>query len=97
MDIFYKKHEVAKFFYKLDKDSILETIPKEHYKSQQNYPNKTEWRWRVYKINDNNIIEISFKEPNLNRKYLDKFGKWIEYDLNNEFDKFICEQYYYYC
>jgi hypothetical protein len=96
--IFYKKHEVAKFFYKLDKDSILETIPANHYKLQQNMPDKTEWRWRLYNINENyNFIEISFKEPNSNRKFLDKFGKWIEYNLSNDYDKFIQKQFYYYC
>jgi hypothetical protein len=96
--IFFKKHEVAKFFYKLDKDSILETIPTNHYKSPQNMPDKTEWRWRLYNINENyNFIEISFKEPNSNRKFLDKFGKWIEYNLSNDYDKFIQKQFYYYC
>ncbi len=96
MSIFYKKNELPVEYYKLDKYSILSTIPEEHYKTAQNFPNKTEWRWRLFNINNRSVIEISYKEPNKEREYLNKYGKWITYEEVTEFNNYLEDQYYVY-
>lgn len=83
----------------LQKKEILSSIPKnaiEHEnKTLQN--EKTEYRWRILNIEEieNEIIEISIKEPNKNRLFMTQSGIWKEYD-NNNFDKYVVKSYYYY-
>jgi hypothetical protein len=84
----------------LSKDEILESIPKNAFKKQNSGLAKIniEWRWRIFKIpnRENTLIEISFKKPNDKRMYIDKSGKWINSEVDKEFDKFVIDEYYVY-
>ncbi len=59
---------------------------------------KTEWRWRFYKIDSKIIVEMSYKEINSDRLYLNKNGEWITGDINtiNSYAKYIVKELYYY-
>jgi len=58
---------------KYSKEEILKAIPKEAVENQNIELGLllVEWRWRfLKKINTKNIVEISYKNPNENRLYL---------------------------
>lgn len=57
-----------------------------------------EIRWRIFKLPNrkNDMIEMSNKEPNADRKYLTYDGKWINYDELPELNPFVIKSYYYY-
>ena len=84
----------------LSKEEILESIPKDALKKQNCDLAKTntEWRWRIFKIpnKENTLIEISFKNPNDKRMYIDKNGKWKNSEVGKEFDVFVIDEYYVY-
>ena len=56
----------------------------------------TEWRWVFYTINGRKMIEISKKDPNKNRTFIDNTGLWINFPLDTSLDKYIVDAYYYY-
>ena len=56
-----------------------------------------EWRWRFFKIDERNFIEISQKYPDQERKYIDNTGKWIECNIGDEWNKYCVSSKYYYC
>lgn len=100
-NIFIKQSDSNKNINKniiLNKKLLLESMPK----TCTNKPDlelvkiKTEWRWRFFKINDIDIVEISYKEPNCDRKYINNKGVWCNYDMDAFYDKFIVKIYYYY-
>lgn len=82
----------------LSKKDILQSIPEGYVKSENKIKQKnhTEWRWRIYNIDNNIYTEISKLEPNCKRQFFDNTGNMIDYDLDNSFDKYITEQYFYY-
>lgn len=49
----------------------------------------TEWRWRFLNIGDRKLVEISRKNPNGQRTYIDNTGKWINISLDQEWDKYV--------
>lgn len=55
-----------------------------------------EWRWRFYKIDNLQLIEISKLEYTKNRLYMNAAGDWIEYDIDKTFDQYIIKTFYYY-
>lgn len=96
-DIFIKQSEKYKE-HKLKKEDILKMIPSS-YVEKENLELKKymiEWRWRIFLINNKTFTEISKVEPNKNRVFLNKYNKWIEYNDNNLYDKFIIKQFYCY-
>jgi len=56
----------------------------------------TEWRWRFFNINDSKKVEISKKDPLTKRQYKLPNGEWIEYDMDNYYDKYVYKSCYYY-
>jgi len=57
---------------------------------------RTEWRWRFFNFNGRQLIEISWKEPNTDRVYVDNTGRWINYSLDKEWEKYITNAKYFY-
>ncbi len=84
----------------LSKKEIIESIPVNYLKNQNEDLAKinAEWRWRFFKFpnKNNEVVEISFKPPNENRKYINKNGEWVERDISKDFDKFMISEYYHY-
>jgi hypothetical protein len=83
----------------LSKEEILSSIPNNSFDSEQKdlQEIKTEYRWRIMNIEnvENEIIEISIKNPNENRSYLNQRGEWIEYD-SQIYDKYVTKSFYHY-
>lgn len=78
--------------------TVLDTIPKNHYKKPRhdlNKNNMTEWRWRILLLEDKKSVEISYMYNNI-RMYLNNYGRWIQKTVPPEFDDFVIEEYYYY-
>jgi hypothetical protein len=76
--------------------SIKNAIPQPNFKEPQlDKLSYTEWRWRFLNINNKQLVEISFKEPDKPRKYIDKYGRWAALELEN-YDQYVVEQYYAY-
>jgi hypothetical protein len=90
--------------YKIDYQSILETIPQNsHIEPQENLNKMIETRWRFLSIplpNEpnkfKNVVEISRRRPDCPREYLNKCTKWIITTVDPIFDQFLVKQYYYY-
>lgn len=102
-NIFIKQTELSndqnKQNIKYSKSEILKSIPEDSVKhiDSELAKTKTEWRWRFFKIqNKNDIIEISFKKPNENRKFINKNGDWINFDIDNTFDQYVIDSFYHY-
>mgnify|MGYP000555980452 CR=1 FL=1 len=84
----------------LSKNEILKSIPNNHFKKADDIMAKTniEWRWRIFKFPNktNEVIEISFKKPNEDRKYINKFGEWVVRNISSKYDKYVIDEYYAY-
>jgi hypothetical protein len=82
----------------LSLENILKTIP--NYSSS--VPNKelqkthTERRWKFFEIDNRKLIEISQKNPNEDRLYLNSAGQWIKFKMDNCWDHFLIDVKYYY-
>ena len=85
---------------KITYTNILNIIPDGSMKQQLNNWEKkfkTEWRWRFLKFDNRSVVEISFiKNDNIKRVYFNRYGKWVEREIDPLFDKFVDEVYYYY-
>jgi len=79
-------------------EELLKTIPHDRltYSIPSYADTHTEWRWRILKINDKKVLEVSKKLPNEERKFLDKYYEWKEYNLPLKYNDCVLEQYYYY-
>ena len=84
----------------LSKKNIFDNIPQNAQKIEnpELRQTKTEWRWRIFSFphKKNEVIEISFQKPNNERLYIDKNGNWIPYNLDNIYDQFVTDIFYYY-
>jgi hypothetical protein len=91
----------------LSKNEILSSIPQNALEQEDiNLSlSKIELRWRIFKIPniENEIIEISQKEPNKNRLYMNQNGNWVEYNDNDKnkdkydkYEQYIVKKFYYY-
>jgi hypothetical protein len=80
------------------KKDILNTIPEEHYYEKNNELSiiKIEWRWRFYKINDKEYIEISKKQHGNKRLYINNDYEWVERNISNIFNTYITKEIYAY-
>ncbi len=87
---------------KLTYTSIFESIPENKLETPiKNWNNKykTEWRWRFLRIIYQNIeryvVEISYTNNN-KRLYFNRFGEWVEREVNSFYDQFVEKTYYVY-
>lgn len=90
-DIFVKaKNEI-------DIESISAMIPKNSTNKENKEKQKTmtEWRWRFMNI-DKIKVEISYKEPNKKRKYLNNDGEWIDANIMGLYYRFLIMDYFHY-
>lgn len=85
--------------------NIMNVIPKDSYeKPIDNWrkENKTEWRWRFLEIpndkkNIRKVIEISYMNSDSNKRiYFNRYGEWVERNVDPIFDRFVKKQHYYY-
>jgi hypothetical protein len=103
-DIFVKqseiKHNNIKPQQSLLKTDVLSSIPENYVTKPDTELSKTmiEWRWRFFKLpnKSNEVVEISYKAPNQNKKYVNNKGEWVESSDINIFDAFITSEYYCY-
>ena len=79
-------------------DNIKKTIPADAKKTPDANLMKThiEWRWRFFDINGRKMVEISQKNPGQDRKCIDNTGKWINFELEEDWNKFLIDSKYYY-
>lgn len=82
----------------LSLQDIIKSIPQNANKTPSTELQKThtEWRWRFFDLRGRKLIEISKMAPGTNRVYMDNRGKWTEYSLKKEWDKFIVDTRYCY-
>lgn len=85
----------------LSYNEIIESIPKTATdKSDDKKKLKyTEWRWRFFNLNGRKLIEISKKQPNKARMFVDNNGEWIDEFKADKLDtwcKYLIETKYYY-
>jgi hypothetical protein len=81
----------------LSHDDIMKTIPKSATSAKKNnfLTNVIEWRWRFFDIDGEKKIEISYLANN-KRIYIDNIGNKIEYDVGDEWDKYVTNTLYAY-
>lgn len=83
----------------MSKDDIEKTIPESHtnkpdIKLRETF---TEYRWRYLKINNEEYIEISYKDPkDEKRLYMSNNGKWIEKDVDEYWNNYVYKEKYSY-
>jgi hypothetical protein len=82
----------------LDYNDILKEIPNNcsNCEIKELQKTHTEWRWRFFTINCVNFVEISNKQPNKNRMYMDNTGEWVNYNVNEKWKKYLVKSKYYY-
>ena len=83
----------------LDINDIMKTIPNNAINKPDCELGKTntEWRWRFFNVKGRKLIEISKKNPNHERMYVNNTGSWINYnDISNKWDKFLVRVAYHY-
>jgi hypothetical protein len=56
----------------------------------------TEWRWRFFEIGERKLVEISKKEPNQPRQYIDASQQWVEQTVDEQLDKWVVRVLYCY-
>ena len=85
------------------KEAILKSIPINASSTQNKelHNVKTEWRWRIFKfpIDENKkrtAIEISYVNPNSERTFITREGKWVHRDVDARFDAFVSQVFYHY-
>jgi len=86
---------------KLTYTSIIESIPENKLENQIQDWNKkynTEWRWRFLRINkERHVAEISYLKYNSNKRmYFNRFGEWVEREVDPIYDQFVEKQYFVY-
>jgi hypothetical protein len=87
-----------KLNYKVSVESILGSIPGDNYDKPQDHLAllKIEWRWRIIKIDNHTYVEISQKDTNKNRLYINNECKWVQRNISDEFDKYVDKTIYAY-
>ena len=84
---------------KINKKDIFNSIPKNalDYSDEELKKTNTEWRWRIYNIDDKEYIEISYTKDG-KQLFLNHDNKWISYPENmlKSYKKSIIKEYYYY-
>lgn len=97
-NLFVKKIKSCKNIHILEKQKILDMLPPNVATSENVELQKTnvEWRVRFLLINNKELVEIRNRFPNNKCTYVNKNGKWIEYNIDPVFDNFVTKQYYIY-
>lgn len=101
MSIFIKKKENDDITYTtILKEDVLENIPKgaTNKKDKDLELTSTEYRWRMIRLpnSEKEFIEISYKQPNQKRLFMNHGQKWIEYEKDSQFDQYVIKEYYFY-
>jgi hypothetical protein len=75
----------------VNQEDVTKLIPKVNYDKPQEKMIKThtEWRWRFLKIDGDNYTEISKKNEDSPRLYVDSSGQWMEKSIPNKYDKYV--------
>ena len=85
--------------------NIMNSIPENKVdKPIRNWQQKytTEWRWRFLKLKtsddkEKDVIEISYlKKDSGKRIYFNRFGDWIETNVDAAYDQFVEKEYFVY-
>lgn len=95
----YEDSEYVNINLSVSKKDILMNIPHDAVTiPNQNLKDKIEWRWRIFKFphKNNEVIEISFKKASENRLYINKFGDWVESNVDPIYDNFVVRCFYHY-
>lgn len=94
----FQKCEHDKIANVLQKSHVYGTIPSISTKQKQKAKQQThtEWRWRFFNINGKSYVEISKKEPNKNRVYINAEGEWSDCCIDIAFKACITETHYCY-
>lgn len=97
----FKKHEQTNILEPkiiLNYNEIMKSIPKNAKCNSEEELKNTyiEWRWRFFNINGRKLIEISKKEPNKEREYINNNGQWVKYTLDKFWEKYITDIKYHY-
>lgn len=84
----------------LSRTDVASMIPKNCLKQKdiELSKTKTEWRWRIFKLpnKNNETVEISQKQFEQKRLYINNLGNWVECDVDESFDSYVTNEYYYY-
>lgn len=82
----------------LSMKDILASIPQTATKDRDLLKENThvEWRWRFFDLKGRKLIEISRKEPDKDRIYVDNKGNWINFILKGNWEQFMTDSRYYY-
>ena len=96
--VFLKQSEIPSVEHQLSHNLLVESIPSTAFTSEQTdqHGYNVEWRWRFLEIEGLKLVEISYLPVEGNRKYIDKYGKWVERMIDSSFDKYVVKAYYYY-
>ena len=85
---------------KVTMTNIFNLIPENSIKTpisdwKKKYQN--EWLWRFLELNPNRkVVEISFMNKDSKRMYFNRYGIWVEREIDPLYDKYVIDQYYYY-
>ena len=87
----YKNEGLESDKYSICKKTVLNSIPEPNVSVPvpELAKVKIEWRWRFMKINNKDFIEISQKEHNSSRLYINSECQWVSRTISSEFDKYI--------
>ena len=79
-------------------EHVMQTVPKTHYITpQEGLANlHTEWRWKFLDINGRTYVEISRKDKNHERLYINKNKDWVKQSGLEKYNKFITKTLYAY-
>lgn len=84
----------------LSKYEVMQTIPSIAVFKKDEHASELckELRWRIFKFpeRENEIVEISYKLPNEPRMFMNKYGKWVNRDIGDEYNQFLVKEYYVY-
>lgn len=84
---------------KITQTSILETIPKgSHPEPLPNWQDnhKTEWRWRFLELGERHVVEISYQKAGEKRFYYNRYGDWVNREIDKRYDQFVTSKYHFY-
>jgi hypothetical protein len=98
--VFLKQSEIPSIEHKLSHNLLLESIPPDTFPEEQVdlVGNKIEWRWRFLDIYGKKLVEISYLPLKGcgDRKYIDRFGKWVDRNIDPIYDRYVVKKHYYY-
>lgn len=98
-DIFVRQEESNDISGKITVTNILEMMPGDTLKKPiPNWENeyKTEWRWRFLDLTpEKQVLELSYI-TNGQRLYFNRYGQWVERNIDPIYDKYVKDEYYFY-